>query len=290
MMASPIRGFRDVVRGVFSGRWSLAPVVAVAAYFDDSRKRGIYSVAGYLGLVGVWDEAFSPIWAATVKQAPHPITEFKASDCSNGLAEFQPPWTKAERDGLTEKLVNLLIDEQLPHVIGLGAAVVLPKSIDNESKRAKWERFAYLLCMGTVISHVGFLCRRFLSEDSILFVFDEQKGMQGKAVDMFAEARAEVQAEGQLNCDVAGPLFRSSETTIPLQAADLLAYETMRELDNREAVPPIKQRMALRRLVEGRAHYAHYYNADALRRLRDKTVGTYADLPKVYEQREIPRH
>src|SRR5947209_4411298 len=207
-MAHAIGGLRDIVRGVFPGRALLPPVVAVATYFDDSRKGGIYAVAGYVGHVDAWDEVFAPQWKASIKQAPHPITEFAASDCGNGLGEFRPPWTKPERDSLTERLVSLIINEQ-SDMIGIGAAVTLPRFIDNDKLREKWERFAYLLCAGTVMSHVAQVCHRAREQDSILFVFDEQKGMQGKAQEMFDEVKADLQAHGHLLCDVAGPLFRS---------------------------------------------------------------------------------
>ncbi len=277
------------MRGLYPGRYSLPPVVAVAAYFDDSRKGGIYAVAGYVGLVDVWDDAFAPVWNATIKQAPYPITEFAASDCNSGMAEFRPPWTKEQRDGLTVNLVSHIVDQHMPHIMGIGAAVTLPNFLDNEAQRAKWERYAYLLCAGTVVSHVAVLCRRMLAQDSVLFVFDEQKGMQGKAQEMFDEVKEDVQTRGQLLCDVAGPLFRPSHLNAPLQAADLLAFETYKELENRSVEPPIKQRISLRRLVEGRPHYAHYYDAATLRKLKAGKVDIYADIPKVYNNREIPR-
>ena len=56
------------------------------------------------------------------------------------------------------------------------------------------------------------------------------------------------------------PLFEPSHKHAALQAADLLAYETYKEMKNRRETPPRRISVALQRLVEGKLHGARYFD------------------------------
>ena len=91
----------------------LPPVVALVCYFDESFDEQIHVVGGYLADVDLWDRVFAPKWNEIIANAPHPITEFKASDCRNGRREFASPGTKKERDQITIELVSVIRDTPL---------------------------------------------------------------------------------------------------------------------------------------------------------------------------------
>ena len=86
------QAIRRAILPLYVGRRPLPRVAVIAGYFDDSQAgdgRGgiIYVIGGYLGTVEMWDEVFAPAWNAVLASAPHPITEFKASDCRHKRAQ-----------------------------------------------------------------------------------------------------------------------------------------------------------------------------------------------------------
>jgi hypothetical protein len=241
----------------------LPPVVAIAAYFDDSKNRdGLIAMGGYLGPVEMWDSQFTPQWERAIKGAPHPIREFKASDCHNGKKEFDLPWTRAERVELTTNLVSVVVDQAVP-VLGIGAAtkVDYSKATDQKARR-KLDRWGYLWCLVSVVRTSLNFAHQFLGDDHIQFVFDEQDDMASRAHKMFPIVLQWIQPH--LRDQIRKPHFAPSHLLAPLQAADLLAYETFREVKNRDCEPPIKERTALRRLVEGAPHRAEFLQPEVI--------------------------
>lgn len=197
-------------------------MVAVAAYLDESKniQEGIFAVAGYLSMVNQWDRSFAPAWARVIKSAPHRIKEFKASDCRQMCGEFEPPWTREQCNELTEQLVSVVVGPAIPNLVGIGAAVAIERFAElNEEAREKWERFAYLLCCGIVSDAVFQLSEKYVEDDTVQIIFDEQHEMETKVREVFKVLR-ERQSETYRR-KIRPPVFLPSESQEPLQAADL---------------------------------------------------------------------
>jgi hypothetical protein len=265
-------------------------VAAIAAYFDDSKnvREGIFAVAGYLSFTDQWDQLFAPEWSRIIKSAPHPIKEFKASDCRQMCGEFAPPWTRHECDAITEQLVSVIVGPALPNVVGIGAAVAIDRFGElQEDARQRWERFAYLLCCGVVTDAVFQLSEDYIKDDTVQIVFDEHDELEAKVREVFKDLRSVWPAEYRRK--IKSPMFEPSETLEPLQAADLLAYETYKEMKNRTETPPRKVSAALDRLVSAKRHGAVYFGrqqlieiADNIRHNRPTAGRTYV-LPTVFD-------
>jgi len=260
--------------------------MAISCYFDDSHEGGIFVVAGYMNTVESWDKEFAPGWFEILRDQSHSLSEFKASDCRQRTGEFAN-WTRAECNALTERLVSFIADGQRwINLIGLGEAVVVPIIPDRVSQ-PKWESFAYLMCAGLLMYDVGKVYSRLGAEDSIHLIFDRQRGQEGKAHEIFREAEGLLKERGLLSCKISPPQFLDSESLAPLQAADLLAYETFKEAKNRLIEDWRGPSMALQRLIKGKPHVAHIIDVKLLQEIRKavelgQAVDFDVDVPWLY--------
>jgi hypothetical protein len=256
-------------------------VTALAAYFDASRNYegdaskqietpSIIAVAGYIAPVDLWDKEFTPAWWEALgranRAAPHPVREFKASNCRQGTGEFKG-WSEEARHVLTVDLVSEIV-KPAGRLMGLGAAMWFdPKYIASEARARKWRKwrdFSYCWCLAMVALDAMRVAEAHVGEDHLQIVFDEEKDYTGRAQATFETVRSLF--EPTFGQRVRPLQFARSHELPPLQAADLLAYETYKELKSRTEAPPRKPSGALRRLVEEQVHVAHYYNAHELAR------------------------
>src|SRR5437867_4393875 len=112
----------------------LPRVVALACYFDDSFDDQIHVIGGFLAPREYWDDDFAPAWRAIISNAPHPIKEFKATDClgTTGREEFSASngWTDSERQQLGSQLVDLILSMD-GIALGVAAAFIWPGYINK---------------------------------------------------------------------------------------------------------------------------------------------------------------
>lgn len=222
------------------------PRLEFTAYFDESKgPEGVFAIAGYVRREDYWASTFSPLWSDVLARQRVYLSEFSASDCRNGVELFKG-MTPEERRQLTEDLVSVIVSPQ-PPLLGVGAAVVTRDFEDPQVQR-KYDGVSYLVCLSTVVEHVMRLCGTHRSDVYLRFVFDERSDLVGVARETFQEVIEE--HRGRFAGTVRPLEFRSSREFPPLQAADLLAYETYKEAYNRFYSPqPRKVSIALDRLV-----------------------------------------
>jgi hypothetical protein len=273
-------------------------VTALAAYFDESKSEGVVTIAGYLGTVSDWNDRFIPAWQDRVlDQSPRPIREYKAANCRHGRGEFTD-WTQQERTALTTSCVDIIVDNAtLLNIVGIGAVVAVRDMNDVDAVPASSSRrspdiqgFAYCMCFWFVMEAALRLAEPHLGTDRLLLVFDDEKRLRHRAESVFESGLDEYP---HFRGRVHAPSFLDSQKILPLQAADLLAYETYKEMRNRAADPPRSVSRALSRLVEGRKHIAHYCDGTLLRMIRRQSQGSNPpltfDLPVIYQPGEVCR-
>jgi hypothetical protein len=202
-------------------------VTALVGYFDDSRNddNGLLVLAGYLAPIDAWDMSFAPQWRQALDAAPHLLSEFKASDCRHGIGEFKS-WTYEERLTMTQRLVSLIVNPQ-HRLYGIGCAVLTPRMQDRKQKRRN-ETFSYHICVNTIMAHALFAARKFPNSSSMQFFLDAQAKKENLLSEAFRGAR-EAYAHNSA-CKLYRPQFGNSHLLPPLQAADILAYETLKEI------------------------------------------------------------
>ena len=237
-------------------------MASLVGYFDDSRYAyedaslgSICVIAGYVARHEIWEREFTPRWSSALATAPHPISEFKTSDCRQRTGEFAG-WARAECDDLTRALVDIIADHCPPKSLhGVAAVVELPDVVGQES-----HAFFNAFWMATVIA-TAVAAHHSSAGDEMKFVFDRQPGMEGRMQSELQEAldwAARLSQKRRLDPVPlrTAPEFADSRTVIPLQAADLLAYETYKELKGRHRPHSRQASRALERLVEGQLHFA----------------------------------
>ena len=198
-------------------------VTALSVYLDESAEGGTYAIAGYVGPLSTWDEMFSPCWARVLLDAPHRITEFKASDCRQLRGEFTG-WSRHEADALTRDLVSVLLDDNCsPRIAGVGMAALFPSQAGTPKKSIG--NAIHMACLRNVIAEAMVLSEGIAKGDKVQFVCDVKPGLEGKISKAYETIRAQLQ--GTRFANMAGRMaFGESTLLAPLQAADLLAYET----------------------------------------------------------------
>jgi hypothetical protein len=222
------------------------------AYFDDSGTHDGAPVVLMGGLIGTEDEwkSFEPEWRARL-QEPLPgkgaLKRFHMTDCEAGTGEFTG-WNRAERDAVIKEFRDII----LKHDLGGYACAVPRKEWDD---LIKWplraivgdaERFCITNCVVQSIRDA----ESHKEGANLGLVFDSRptpgrNKMNGFIVEIF-------QIDQLLHSEkvaIDGPSFVSSERVLPLQAADMVAWEFYQHAQNwlrdgeRAAARPHFQRM-----------------------------------------------
>jgi len=230
-------------------------MVALSSYFDESFDSRGFTVAGYLGSVEGWDHVFTPAWQKVLKDAPHKLTEFKAGDSRSFRNQFCG-WSISERDALTAELVSVIVEKS--EAFGFASVLLYPGEVTPGRQETKRERklvakagysAGTFACLYDTLRYGKELLR--VDADQIQPVFDKIDGFEHVLLAQFAKVEKLIGPEYWKG--VGSPII-THKPLAPLQAADLLAYETYKEARNRREgrVPS----MALRRLFRGRPHFA----------------------------------
>lgn len=232
----------------------LPVVAALAAYFDESGndKSGVYSIAGYIGDVAMFDTWHATAWQyGVIEKAPHPISEFKASDCFGRREEFKG-WTREEVDACFDAAVGITTQScEREHIVGIGAAVHF-----NKEHMAEFEKLGFALCMFHALTHAIELAGTALHyEGELQLVFDRKPKFKKLTLEYF-DLALENFAPKELLSRVSDPVFADSKKISVLQAADLLAFEVRKEAESRIDGIGRAPRRSLQRLVAERHHSA----------------------------------
>jgi hypothetical protein len=266
-------------------------MVALTAYFDASKHResGLLTVAGYLAPTTVWRREFDPAWNSVLSSAPIHVSEFKAANCRHGRGEFEN-WSRSDRDLLTANLVSVIVARS-QSMFGLGASLVVPYSrLSSDAARTRVEGFAYCWCVAMVVGDALRLAGSRVGNDEIQIVLDEEPGFEFKAREVCRVA-CDVHAS-EFSDRVRPVSFARSHERPGLQAADLLAYETYKELRAKLSPPDdrLPRSRALSRLLQHQPRVAHHYDMpDLVRTVEGIKAGEIAgdiSFPDIFAERK----
>jgi hypothetical protein len=240
-------------------------IVVLKAYFDDSGTHaGSPAViwAGFMAHIDEWT-TLEDEWLALLRREK--LTHMHMADLANSRGQFDL-WSEARRDALTYEFRQII---QARNIIGIGAVV----------RSAAWtEVIAGTWLEDRLYSPVLFAFEHAIQQalhwaeaanlqtgisEKIDFVFDlrEQDAAKGlKLANSYGEAE-------QWAPWFRGAKFMKMREVIPLQAADMLAFETYRLEDSRKCGSQDKLRAHMKALLEGVPIYGQYYDANALRTL-----------------------
>lgn len=220
---------------------------ALQVYLDESGTHGnspAVVVAGYVGEPTEWDQWTSE-WEKTKRGR---INVFHAVHCNNRSGEFS---------GLEEPERNALVQEMLPitpkHIkIGISIGIDMKSYRDAIEHRPDLnEHFGspYLACFGWLLQDIVEDIEK-SGIDREFHIFHEENQFKEDVISRYKWIVNNI--PGGKRCS--GLSFAKKSDCIPLQAADILAYETHHKIKN-----PSKNRKSWDSLHSNGAHIKSLY-------------------------------
>jgi len=194
------------------------------AFNDESLNDRIFCISGYLAPASVWGE-FEIKWKRALKEERLPY--FHMADCEAREEEFKGI-SKLERARLQRKFIEIITSTQAT-AIAVGVHLKFYDALaDRIKKRGIKYSKAYFTAFVHQVDHLASRIAHLPPEEQIGFVFDRQNEYQGRAKELYDSllGHPELPFHSRL-----GPLgFADKTKVVPLQAADILAYESFRYL------------------------------------------------------------
>ena len=200
-------------------------VLTIAGYFDESGTHSgsdTVAVAGYLAVPAAW-EHFEQEWRVAL--ADFGLDAFHMTDFAN-RAQVYEGWEEHEYRDRFARLVDIINR----HVLcSIGAAIPMSAYREAFSTEATGAHAApYVLATSMCITLAARVVRAQSFDARIAYVFESGARGQGDVLEMFtANQRDEANREHHRLLRVA---FEGKREFVPLQAADILAYELSRHL------------------------------------------------------------
>lgn len=198
----------------------------LASFTDDSGsdKRGpVFILAGYVSTVALWQE-FSDAWHAGLQSGPRKLEYFKMQEAAfSGKGQFKK-WRRAERDAKVDELARIVKRYAM-----FGVQAVLWWN-DFNAVQARYRKYPidpYILLFNHVMAAAVTHVRRLQIEEKIEFYFDDQGRTGDIALQAYRIAQARIAAE-MLEYVAGPPNHKSDRVVLPLQAADMLAWQSRR--------------------------------------------------------------
>jgi hypothetical protein len=228
----------------------------LTAYFDESGdsedpNAHFMGMAGFVAPAEIWKQVERE-WDAVVSDREFALTEyFHMKDFAHGRGQFKG-WEKSRKDRLHKALIDILVKAE---VIPVGAIVHLESFNGLTEQQRGSFKSAYTLSAQECIGLAAIKAMILMNSEKVSMVFAHQK------------TYGALEARGPENLEQAGDLENlfyavkrflphgsaigsygssSPSESIPLQAADMLAWEFETILKN---PPPRKMRHSLRELL-----------------------------------------
>jgi len=222
-------------------------VIVLKAVMDESGVHDdspVLTVAAYLARPRQWQE-----WTKRWKVAKRPIKVFHAVDCANFEGEFKG-WDAVARDELVVRLLRVINESDIPGVvIGLHMDEFRRAMAGRDDLRALFGS-PYAACFQWVVQVIMNLAVEAGSRERIGFIHEINHYRQ-EALEAFAW----VKENANPNRAIIGLQFDDKQDFVPLQAADVLAYEGNKRMRD-PSRPERRPWQALN--PDGRIIAAHY--------------------------------
>jgi len=198
--------------------------------------------------------------------APHPVSEFKTAAGRHRRGEYSE-WSEPEWIQFCCTAVDILVEHSpKTDIVGVAEAIAIPGVAPADFTRY-WQETAFSYAMTGMLQGVTDLAGKVASEgEQIEIIVDRKDGFCKLMNKWWQEVHGRLPTQLQ-PLFPQPPRFADSRDELPLQAADLLAYETAHEAQQRIRHPGRPVSKALKRLVDGRHHRASCLWYDDLREM-----------------------
>lgn len=204
----------------------------------DERQRFV-GVAGLVAPAENW-EAFERKWKETLSVFKIPY--FHMKDFANRRRYFEG-WSELKRKKLYGKLMRIIATT---HPFPVGAIVSLDDYRSFSAEDRKLMEDPYHFCLMGCVYLPAWRTENASPDVRIAIIFSEQsefKNMAGLLLDDFKQNNAEGKRFDP-------PVFRDMKTVVPLQSADIVAYELYKEFERQRYRPQDKSRYGYEELIK----------------------------------------
>ncbi len=225
-------------------------------YCDESydKNHRVYSLSGFVGRDKAWKQ-ISKRWRN--RCLADGIQCYHATDCEAAKGDFRA-FSKDQIVKLNTDLIAILTEEK--GIVGFGTSIILEDhtlvSESSEKARRVLGNHPYFMVMQFLLSDIANEILEAEKNYRVAFIFDRQEEFQGRARQLYDEVR---QQSPHLAKHMGTLSYADKRKFIPLQIADKLAYEVMKNMLNMKYDPDRKERTALTRMKEGRIIQAIRY-------------------------------
>ena len=228
------------------------------AYFDDSGTHHGADVIVMGGLISTDEEwaALEPKWQAALDEIG--IKKMHMSPCENRKGEFQR-FERPERDAIVARFTDLVCETRGRMLASAVSRDVWNRVADETAIREWFPEpidFLFNCCMRRALES-----RRLDGPpaEELVVVFDSRD----ESLPFWRELGASY--ERNWGDKLAGYSFGQMQRVLPLQAADIVAYETfVHQCRCEQAGEPVNPRPNLYKLMAGLDTYAGFYDYDNL--------------------------
>ena len=217
---------RQLSRAALSDKDGYVAVIRI--FMDESgthQGSPAISIGAHMAKPKTWT-AFTKKWNAVKRYGgKSPIGVYHSSECEALRGEFQH-WSEVERNQFVAKLLPIIAHHEL---YGLGFSIDLPSFQlalrDRPDLRRLFNDEPYILCFQLILDDILSQVEKSNSNEALAFIHEENE-YQGMAAAAFSSLKSQRSRHK-------GPMsltFASKDAFTPLQAADVLAFETNKRM------------------------------------------------------------
>lgn len=261
----------DLARVLHPRTEAVRPMALLTAYFDESGTSGdapITVIAGFVGTESQWT-AVEAQWTAVLAEfADKGVTRFHMTECVNQAGQFERIdsfW----RDYVLNRLSGIL------HGSGLQAiwSGVDVRDFEREADDGFLKRYPkpYDLCIDDIAIKTKDWAREKAPGSDVAVMFSKQNEYESRAARIFDA----YQRQQKWHQHISSFTFASPDKVVPLQTADMIAYEACKEWENVRLRPMTFEnnfgiRDRLWWITNGQLQYGALYADEGMRGAVDK--------------------
>lgn len=173
--------------------------------------------------------------------------------------------TQRERDELKSNAVNIVINSGM---IGVGVGIEIEPFRRLVIGRPEVSKVIpanpYLFAFNSAVIETLFVADIFVGEpkEPITFIFENHPQWSSFANQMFTDLKSDSEWPKEKRDRLGAAAFEDKKRHKPLQAADHIAYETWRYMQNRHLRRPL--RPAMRRFLSWNQNHGRYFDENGL--------------------------
>jgi len=251
-LQSPIKGKRYMAMFYF---------FCDESYDSKSKHPRTYVVAGFIATERTWEKVQRP-WQAKNKRVG--VSAFHASHLNAKRYEFEG-WSEQRSKRYTQDLLKILqAQKEKLHVFSAGILVRDYERIISEEGRRKFGS-PYIVCFKECVTSIAeSIYQTGSPEDKFTVIFDKNEFWK-EASTIFDALKENTEWSAHRHlwlCAPSNPL-----QFVPLQPADLIAYESFKLLHDRHSGTQ-RVRIAMQKLLPHNGFTGHYYDAEILQHMK----------------------